>query len=449
MTSATSRRRALRVALVAAGVLTLAPTACAPDKKPQRPNVLVIVTDDQRWDTLSAMPQTVELLARQGVRFRNAIVTTPLCCPSRASIYSGKYAHNHRVWDNDNTTGRLDTSETLQRVLHRNGYFTAHVDRYLNNWQDWTSEPPDFDLYAVQLSDDAWKPRHVLVNGNRRMVSTYTTRWVGDMATGFIRRFEAWNDRRPWLTFVTTRAPHLPAVPEPRYKRARVCCWDPPPSVAESLADKPWLRDLASSGRHEAAGARRRQLRSLLSVDDAVGRLVRLLDRLDELHNTLIIFTSDNGQLWGEHGLDGKRWPYDESLRVPLLLRWDARGVAPGTVRTDVVANIDIAPTIYEAVDTSPPYAVDGESLLSGSRRRAILIEFEGDPDRPDIPRYVGVWTPKEVFLRFPDTGHNEFYAAGDRFQLNNLYRSGDGPAPGPYARRIEAWRGCAGGACP
>lgn len=443
-----SRRAGAAALLVVLGLLSLGQAACSQDSS-RGPNVLVIVTDDQRADTLARMPQTLELIARRGVRFRNAIVTTPLCCPSRASIYSGKYAHNHGVWDNDNTTGLLDTSETMQSVLRREGYLTAHVDRYLNNWMDWTSEPPDFDLYAVQLEQGAaWGPRYALVNGERRYVTTYTTRWIGDMATSFIRRFETEDDDRPWLTFVTTRAPHLPATPEPRYRNADVCCWDPPPSVTESLVDKPWVRDLTSARPDQTMSNRRRQLRSLMSVDDVVGRLVGLLDELDELHDTLIIFTSDNGQMWGEHGLEGKRWPYDESLRVPLALRWDGGGVAPGTVRDDVVANIDIAPTIYDATGSSPTYTVDGVPLLSGARRRAILIEYGGDPDRPDIPHFLGVWSAQEVFLHvLPD--HHEFYAAEDRYQLDNLYGSGAGPDPGPYLELIEAWRDCAGRACP
>jgi arylsulfatase A-like enzyme len=444
---APSARARLAVLLLSPALLTMCVDK-AERTSPPRPNVLVIVTDDQRYDTLMVMPAVRSLLAKEGVAFHNAVVTTPLCCPSRASIYSGRYAHNHGVWDNDNTTGHLKTRYTVQHELQQEGYLTAHVDRYLNNWREWTREPPDFDFYAVQLEQRAaYGPRHALVNGGRRRVRAYTTRWIRRVAELFLKRFEVRDDVRPWLMFVTTRAPHLPAIPEPAYAGTDVCCWTRPPSVGERVWDKQWVaqvRSRARFGRH-----RRRQLRSLKSVDDLVEALIGRLETLRELRNTLIIFTSDNGHLWGEHGLGNKRWPYDESLRVPLLLRWDSADVPRGTNRWDVVANIDVAATIYQAARVTPSYDVDGRSLLTRPRRHRILIEYRRNPDTPSVPRYSGVWSPRSVFLHFPGLGHNEFYEAADRYQLHNLYETGQGPDPTPYLRLIKKWSRCSGRDCP
>jgi len=443
-------RSVARVAAVVA--LFVAISAPAGDGRPlrwpHRPNVLVVVTDDQRADTLWAMPKTTALIAERGLAFANSVATTPVCCPSRATIYSGKYAHNHSVWDNQNTTGRLDTDETVQHVLGERGYLTAHVDRYLNNWREWTDEPRDFDLYAVQLGPSAWGPFDALVDGRRVHVTDYTTEWIGNTALGFLEGFERWDDARPWLMFVSTRAAHVPATPEPRYARAAVGPLAAAPSHEEDLRDKAWLDPTREADMRVARAHRSSQLRSLRSVDDLVERVIGRLGELGELRDTLILYTSDNGDQWGEHEHLGKRWPYDESLRVPMLLRWDAGGLARGTVRTDVVGNVDVAPTIYDVTGVSPGYPVDGHSLLGSERRHAILIEYRQVVENPDVPTFGGVWTPEEVFLRFPAVG-DEFYARGDPYQLRNLLARQGRKAPRAYLRRLERWRQCAGASCP
>ncbi|HJP65362.1 MAG TPA: sulfatase [Actinomycetota bacterium] len=446
--------------VVATGAVVAVSLGKSPFPRPNTkgPNVLVIVTDDQRWDSLSVMPKTRALIARHGIQFSNAVVTTPLCCPSRSSIYSGRYAHNHGVWDNNNTTytktstGHLDTELTVQHVLHRAGYFTGHVDRYLNNWEDWTDHPPDFDQYAIGLpGHKAWDlDREALINGHRVHVHQYSTSWIRDMALLFLDRFHRTEASRPWLLFVTTRAPHLPAVPEAKYRVAPVPPFHPPPSFREQdLSDKPWLESAPKVTKAEVLKDRANQLRTLMSVDDMVGALFARLQQLGELDNTLVVFTSDNGELYGEHDLGAKRWPYDESLRVPLLVRFDAGHIPQGQVRTDVVANIDIAPTVYAVTGVRPPYTVDGHSLFSSVRRRQILVEYLHDVDVPEIPQYAGVWSPGPVFLDFPKVHREEYYAANDPYQLDNLDEERTGPDPGPYVALLAKWRTCAGSTCP
>jgi arylsulfatase A-like enzyme len=269
------------------------------------------------------------------------------------------------------------------------------------------------------------------------------------MAREFLMRFEDEEDVRPWLMFVTTRAPHLPAVPEDRYERAPIPSYSPPPSIGEDISDKPWLEQSQEYDRERVAGQRSRQLRSLRSVDDLVADLLARLETLGELRDTLIVFTSDNGALWGEHGLTAKRWPYDESIRVPMLLRWDGGGVPAGETRSDVVANVDIAPTIYDATNVAPPYQVDGRSMLSDTGRTRILIEYRSDPDNPTIPAYAGVWSPGEVFIHFPKLARDEHYAADDPFQLSNLAGTGDTPDPDRFLTLLRAWEACSGSKCP
>lgn len=222
-------------------------------------------------------------------------------------------------------------------------------------------------------------------------------------------------------------------------------------SIEEDTSDKLWISKEVRSDKKliNFIRVRRRQLRALMSVDDLVARLIGRLRELGELRNTLIIFTSDNGEVWGEHLLGGKRWPYDEALRVPMLMRWDAGNLSAGSLRSDVVANIDIAPTIYDATGVHPLYTVDGKSLLSGHERRRILIEFRHDQDTEEVPRYQEVWSPGKVFVHYPYTGRYEFYAASDPYQLHNLYASGEAPDPAPYLARIEAWSSCSGSRCP
>ncbi len=219
--------------------LSEAPAALA-GRSPGSPNVLVIVTDDQRADTMAPLHETKRLLGKRGVRFTNAYTTTPACCPARASIFSGLYAHNHGVRTNDGrTTDNLDHASTLQAYLQEAGYTTALYGKYLNGYSV-TRNPPYFDRWAF-FSDVAsryYRDNQWNINGNVRTVGRYSTRFIQKKVLGFIGSPAA--QERPWLTYVTTAAPHAPFSPEIRYKTTRVRPFRLDPAMTErDRSDKP------------------------------------------------------------------------------------------------------------------------------------------------------------------------------------------------------------------
>ena len=463
-------RRALRTTVGAVLFLSAVVASGAPasSQTTVRPNVLIIVTDDQRTSTFSPsrLPTAWSAFAEQGVRFPLAFATTPQCCPSRGSIFTGRYAHNHAVRTNQDAAA-LDHSDTLQRYLQDAGYRTGIFGKFLNGWR-LQENPPFFDEWAVLRpalrGSDGYYDVLFNVNGLRREVSGYSTAYVGDQATRFIAGAEA-DDARPWLAYVTPYAPHMPATPERRYARAPVARWNPSPSVFETeREDKPeFIRDSQvdlESMRYE----RTRQLRSLMSVDDLVADLLSTLRATDEENDTLVFFLSDNGYLWGEHGWSGKWVPYTESVNIPMFMRWPGRlegGVDDGRI----VANIDIAPTVLEAagLPPDPNDPMDGRSLLDTTwTRDRILLEAWRNRRHPTT--WASLRTPTHQYTEYYGNDVTpsfiEYYdLVSDPWQLANVLGDGtaaNDPPPEAVARlslRLTQDRVCSGtqgaGACP
>ena len=415
----------------------------------EQPNVLIFVTDDQRRrGTLKVLPKTMETFREGGTEYVNGVVTTPLCCPSRASIFSGKYAHNHGV-KNNNGAPLLDESETIQAQLHAHGYRTALVGKYLNYAVE---SPSYFDRWAMMIDPPHYYDGEFNLDGRRATVSTYSTDFLEHKALEFLDDFERSDDRAPWFMQVATWAPHIRPVPEPEYATAPVDRWRRDPANSErDRSDKPrWVRSVELE-RAKAAEVRRGQLRTLMSVDDLVAQVFERLRDMGEARNTLAFFLSDNGWSWYEHGLNRKRFPYDDSVRVPFFVRWPGR-ITAGAVERKVVANIDIAPTVYEAAGIEASYEVDGKSLFS-SDRSSILIEYFPDPDVPFVPAWRQLWSPRRSYIRYPGTGTREFYGPDDPWQIANVYRDGiPGNRPRNESRmdrRLARAARCAGAGCP
>lgn len=442
----------------------LLPRCSAPQTSDERPNVLIIVTDDQRASgTLEVMPQTRRWFQEGGVTFPHAFATTPLCCPSRASILTGQYAHNHgiqvRVLRTSGTTspeGRFQRS-TLQWYLREAGYRTAIFGKYLNGWP-LPQDPPHFDEWAVIRVPPRISYYGGIVNdgGHVRPVREYNTSFIRDRALSFLRRTTATG--QPWFMYVAVKAPHAPFTVEPTYRGAPVPPRAKNPAVAETdLSDKPPFlredRDPFSRAEHR----RVLQLRTLMSVDGMIGVLFRELERLGEADDTLAIFTSDNGISWGEHQLRGKLLPYTESIAVPLLLRWPGH-VREGTVDDRIATNIDIAPTVLAASGIRPAseVPVDGRSLLSSDTRRQLLLEYWGRGSLRNIPDWASIRTPRFQYVEYYDrTGRvtfREYYdLRRDRWQLLNLLHDGVAstePDIGLLSRRLAMARRCAGSNC-
>jgi arylsulfatase A-like enzyme len=457
--------RLVVAAAVVAGVFVPGATASAPVARragvsEPPPNILVIVTDDQRDDDfLPVMPNVRRLFKQQGTRFSNAFVTTPLCCPSRGSIFSGRYVHNHGILTN-NTFSQVmgfDHSTSMQCHLQPAGYHTAIAGKLFNIWPLGQS-PPCWDRWAV--SDLGYTDPEFNVDGVRQIVDGYSTHLLGGFAADDLEAFEA-DDDAPWFLYVATYAPHFPFTAEPRYAHATVRHRRGNPALTEAdRTDKPPV--VQGWGLNPAKGAhvRRVQLRTLMSVDDMVGDLFQRLDALGEDERTLAVFMSDNGLLWSEHGLYGtKRYPYLPSIAVPIFLRWPGH-VAEGVVDDRIVANIDIAPTVFDAAGLAPPTdpPMDGASMLASGRRSRLLLEYFVSPDEPIVPTWAGTLTDDYEYVEwYADDGatitFREYYdLAADPWQLRNLLgdrSTTNDPDVGPLHAQLRADRMCAGSSCP
>ncbi len=436
------------------GVPGIAPTGSGRAQTSERPNVLLILTDDQRdAGTINVMRNLRKLLIRQGVRFSNAYATTPLCCPARASIMTGQYAHNHGVATN-RQVGDLDHSTTMQRYLKDAGYRTGLVGKFLNNYAI-EDAPPYFDDYSVLergFYETTWN-----VNGEVREVSAYSTHFATRRAMRFIEEAEQ-DDDRPWLLYVTPYAPHRPTIPQPRYARHPVGDLKMNPAMSETdCAEKPEFADCQVSLRRMTA-LRANMLRTLLSVDDLIGKLDRTLLEHDESRRTVVFFLTDNGYLWGEHGFIGKGPPHRGGIEIPLVVRWPGH-VDEGVVDDRLVANIDIAATVYAATGVTPDVEVDGRDLLSTEWARSrLLLEIE---QTSSVPAWASTLSPDdhqytEYYEQASIPTFREYYdLTSDPWQLTNLFGDGDPSNDPPLDQQIEMRttldrdRRCAGSECP
>jgi arylsulfatase A-like enzyme len=467
MAALSSARRVaiLAAALVVLGIVVVAVVA-ARGREPSshsddpRPNILVVITDDQRaTGTLGVMPQTRAWFADRGVSFAHAYVTTPLCCPSRASISTGQYVHNHGIvqtWDEDRASHF--EAAAVERHLDEARYTTAIFGKYLVGWPI-DRDPPHFDEWAITRVPHGvpYSRGQINDNGDSERLDEYQTDYVRDRALDFLD--DAADEGEPWFLYLGFKAPHAPYTPSDDYEAASVAPAEPDPAMVEvDLTDKPpYVRRLAvdptSVRAGEADDLREKQLRTLMSVDDALGEIFRELVRLGEDGNTLVIFTSDNGFTWGEHGLVGKKLvPYLPSVAVPLLASWPGH-FEPGTVERRIVANIDIAPTVLEAAGIRSATREDGRSLTSARRKRLLLEYWSAGT----VPTWASTLTAKyqyvEYYDRAGDVSFREYYRlASDPWELTNLLGDGvpdNNPDLAALSRRLATDRGCAGANCP
>jgi arylsulfatase A-like enzyme len=448
------------------------PSAATGAFERQAPNVVVVMTDDQALDTMGAMPLTRRLIGERGTSFERAFVSFPLCCPSRATFLTGQYAHNHGVRDNRGPNGgyqSLDPEHTLPVWLSRAGYRTGFVGKFLNGygegaavrevppgWSDWYGLPGKNKQRAFDF--DLIENGEIVHYGDSGEQSPYKTDVLSDKAAGFVR--DAAAKRRPFFLWVATNGPHrdsgLPDEaernPEPAPRdRGKFDGRRAPRRAAvdeSDVSDKP--RDVRKRPRLDRRARERldreyvSQLESLASIDRLVGRLIARLRAAGELERTLFVFTSDNGYLRGQHRLEGKSRPYDEAIRVPLLVR--GPGFAAGERERRLVANVDLAATILEAAGAKADRELDGWSLRPGAdrpgtQRDAVLLEvFERKQ------AFTGLRTHRYTYAEY-ESGDRELYdMRRDPEQLDNLARGDRRPQVRlRLARRLAELRACAG----
>ena len=428
------------------------------------PNILFIVTDDQRPDSFGVMPSTRRWFKKGGTDFKNAFVTTPLCCPSRATIFSGRYAHNHQVRRENEEA--FDESGTMQQYLDEAGYRTGIYGKFLNGWLK--PDPSHFDDFAIfPYSVGGYRDNEWNINGVVGKQPQYSTYLIARKAERFLDASEQQDDQ-PWFLYAAAQAPHCQCDAIPRDRDAPVPKWKGNPSVFESdrsvdpggRSDKPpYLQKDPPVRFKDAQVLRTKQLRTLPPVDDLVRRVMDKIRSNGEDERTLAIYLSDNGFLWGEHGRAQKSVPYLPSIRVPLMMRWPGR-IDAGVTDDRLVANVDLLPTVLDAVGLDPedPDLMDGHSILDRSwSRERLFTEFFKLSYYP-VPTWASITTKTMQYTEYyrrddPDVPtFTEYYdLTADPWQLHNLMvESADGvPDPAGLSKDIKGYRSCHGGECP
>jgi N-acetylglucosamine-6-sulfatase len=470
------RRTVLLLASLALAVLLLSgasgsapPTAA--QANPAKPNFVFILADDMRADDLNYMPKTRSLLAKQGMSFEDAYVSDPLCCPSRATIMRGQYAHNHGVWSNKNGPNGAwegyenhgNEQDNLATRLDDAGYRTGLFGKYFNGYES-TTVPPGWDRWFAKLHPTLFDYYDYDVNDNGQIRhfgkrdADYETDVLHRRTQQFIG--SSVNQGEPFFAYVAPIAPHSPAIPAARDRHVFDGERAPRlPSFDErDVSDEPpWIGKLSRLDGAERANidARHEQrVETLQALDDLVEGVVNKLRSARALDDTYVVFTSDNGYQHGEHRIPhGKGRPYEESIRVPLLVR--GPGVQADSTTHKLALNTDFFPTFMDLAGRRTPEYVDGRSLgpvLEGSVtiwRTAILLENDHQKEYafngPDTWFY-GIRTKSgKKYIEY-ESGFRGLYSAGSTYELTNSYDPTARPAG--LRARLQALKTCAGATC-
>ena len=415
--------------LVAAIVLALVLTACKP---PVSPNFVVIITDDQALSTMDTMPAVQNLLAAHGMTFTNAFVTTPLCCPSRASFLTGQRASYHGVETNMDA-GLLDPTTTIAVALQAKGYTTALVGKYLNGytapafpltppvgWSSWFAFFGGERYYNYDVNVDG----SVVSKGSG--TADYSTDVFRDAAVWFIATAQA-----PFFAYIAPLAPHEPWIPAVRHAGmfAGRPCPATPATLEADTTDKPDYVQAFQEAAHEGqleenCAAQNLRRETLLAVNDLVAAVVAAVEARGAtvLRNTVFVFTSDNGLVDLEHWWEWKQVPYEASIRVPLVVRYDRWLEAQGETTDELVLNIDLAPTLAGMAGATLAYT-DGDDwsdFYAGQTGWRVDFPLEYAPSGIP-PAWTAVRAAGWKYVLYDD-GFEELYdLVADPYELDNL----------------------------
>lgn len=432
-------------------IVLVAAIALASGLRAQPQNVVIILSDDHRYDFMGFHPDAPDFLrtpnmdrmAAEGAHIANAFVTTSLCSPSRASILTGQYAHTHGVVDNSSAIP--EGTRFFPADLQKNGYRTAFIGKWHMGHED-DSPQPGFDRWVSFRGQGSYYDPLLNIDGERQQFDGYTTDILTDYAVDWLGE----QRDEPFFMILSHKAVHAEFMPAPRHEGAYAEINIPyPPSMANTESNyrmKPhWVREQRGSwhgvdymyhGSLVFDEFYRRYAETLLALDESVGRVIDHLDESGLAENTLVLYLGDNGFLLGEHGLIDKRNAYEESMRIPML------AYAPGFVeagsRIDaLVRNIDIAPTVLELTGSSSSIDMEGASFLSllggsstaaATEDRDFLYEYYWEHAFPHTPTtfalrgdrykyiyYHGVWDLNELYdlEKDPDEMFNLIMAPG------------------------------------
>jgi N-acetylglucosamine-6-sulfatase len=425
------------------------------DRQQQRPpNIIFILIDDLRWDDLGiaghpfVKTPNIDRIGNEGALFRNAFITAPLCSPSRASFLTGQYPHTHGITDNIDRSAASHKLITFPLLLRQSGYTTAFIGKWHMGNDD--SQRPGFDRWVSFKGQGSYLDPEINEDGKNVKPGGYITDLLSGYALEFIKRRHV----KPYLVYLAHKAIHPEVmqhddgsvnlaeaeqfIPAERHRSLfigeeiprRASAMQPPtgkPALERKIGDLPPL-GANTATRDEAVLGR---LRSLVAVEEGVGEILKALKETDQLDNTVIVFTSDNGYFYGEHGLSvERRLAYEESIRMPLLIRYP-KAIKAGTVRDEFALNIDLAPTLLELAGVSAPTRMEGRSLvplLKGANtewRKSFLIEYYSDRVFPRIRQmgYKAVRNERWKYIHnFELEGMDELYdLKADAYEMKNI----------------------------
>jgi arylsulfatase A-like enzyme len=435
-------------------ILVLAALTFVPDNvfgaAERKPNFLFIYTDDQRYDALGVVQReqgekgrypwfktpNIDRIAAEGARFRNAFVTLPLCAPSRAVFLTGQYNHLNGVANN--RTPFPEDSVTHATLLKTAGYKTAYIGKWHMGGQK--GKRPSFDYSASFIGQGHYFDCPFEINGQ----STPTKGWVDDVSTQYAIDFMRENKDKPFSIVLGFKSTHGPTSPPERAKdrfpnvKAR-----PVPNLTV-----PAIYGSGQVGRGQVGSDGLVQMninyfRCLSATDDNVGQLLAALDELKLGEDTVVIYSSDNGYYQGEHGLGDKRSGYEESIRIPLVVRYP-RAVAKGKVVDQMALNLDLAPTLVDFAGVTIPKQMQGRSwrpLLTDKPvkwRDSIMFQYFFETQFPNTPTLYGIRTETAKLIKYP--GHEEwtelFDLANDPYETKNLAKD---PSSGALLNDLQA----------
>ena len=409
----------------------------------RRPNFLFIYTDDQRWDAMGVVQReqgelarfpwfqtpNMDRLAAGGIRFRNAFVTLSLCSPSRAAFLTGQYNHRNGI-TNNNRPFPAD-AVTHATLLRSAGYKTAYIGKWHMGQQK--GQRPGFDHSASFVGQGRYMDCPYEING----VTQPSTGWVDDVSTDFAIQWLKENRDQPFSMIVGFKSPHGPRGGENLPERLRNLYADETSKPTPNLGVPAIYHTPTPPGKTPSQGlvdnaTHLDYLRHVSGADENLGRLLDSLDELGIAEDTVVVYSSDNGYYLGEHGLGDKRSLYEESLRIPMLVRYPRMFPAGKTI-DEMVLNIDLAPTFLDLAGVPGQPGMQGLSwkqLAEGKKpanwRKSFLAEYY--KELGDAPTMYGVRTADAKMIRYP--GHTEwtevFDLNADPYEIRNLAKDAD-----------------------
>ena len=435
-------------------IVALVCAAQSDRQQQRRPNIVFILVDDLRWDDIGVAGHpfvktpNIDRIANEGAFFRNAFITDPLCSPSRASFLTGQYPHTHGITDNVNRSAASHQLITFPFLLRQSGYTTAFIGKWHMGNDD--SRRPGFDRWVSFKGQGSYLNPEINDDGKDVKPSGYIT----DLLTGYAVEFIKRRHDKPFLVYLAHKAIHPEVmqhddgsvnlahaeqfIPAQRHQSLFIGEKIPrrpnakqPPTGKRALERK--IGDLPPLGASTATSdeAVLGRLRSLMAVEEGVGEILKALKESGQLDNTVIVFTSDNGYFYGEHGLSvERRLAYEESIRMPLLIRYP-KAVKGGIARDEFALNIDLAPTLLELAGVSSSIRMEGRSLvplLNGAKtewRKSFLIEYYSDKVFPRVHQmgYKAVRNQRWKYIHYFELeGMDELYdLKADPYEIKNI----------------------------